>query len=124
MNIRKTLKLIFGMHILIISIGSLIAYKLNYKMSLKEYRKYALYMAVLDDEICRIELEENIIDSKEIKFPKKMETLTYRYDLFLNMNRKKSKKELQNEIDVLEMRLEESKKYLHQKKAKLENNFI
>ena len=38
-------------------------------MPLKEYTRRALYMALLDDEICRNELEGNIIGGEEIRFP-------------------------------------------------------
>ena len=49
------------------------------RIPLEEYTRYALYMAVMDDEICRNELEGNWIDGKEITFPPKMESLQQRY---------------------------------------------
>lgn len=59
------------------------------RMPLKEFTRYALYMAVLDDEICRNELEGNQIGDEVITFPPKEETLQYRYHLFLQMNLRK-----------------------------------
>lgn len=92
----------------------------NFRMPLKEYTRYALYMATLDDEICRNELEGNTIQGETIVFPPKEESLQYRYHLFLEMNRKKSRKAIQVEIKQLEQRLEESKQYLNEPKIDLE----
>ena len=92
----------------------------NFRMPLKEYTRYALYMATLDDEICRNELEGNTIQGETIVFPPKDESLQYRYHLFLEMNRKKSRKAIQVEIKQLEQRLEESKQYLNEPKIDLE----
>ena len=39
------------------------------RMPFKEFTRYALYMAVMDDEICRHELEGNRIGEEIIKFP-------------------------------------------------------
>lgn len=39
------------------------------RMPLKEFTRYALYMAVMDDEICRNELEGNQIGDAVITFP-------------------------------------------------------
>lgn len=110
MSIKR--KFILRFNIFVIAIAGFALYKINYKMPLKEYRKYALYMAVLDDEISRNELEA--IANKEIKFDEKIETLSYKYDLFLEMNRKKSKEELEDEIKIMQLRLEDSKQYLKQ----------
>ncbi len=97
--------------------------KRKYHMSLHEYRKYILYMAYLDDEIARNELEGNFIlehyEYKKITFPDKMETLNYRYNLFFSMNKEKRKEELEKEIDEMEKRLEESKKYVNKEKREL-----
>ena len=92
----------------------------NFRMPLKEYTRYALYMATLDDEICRNELEGNTIQGEPIVFPPKEESLQYRYHLFLGMNRKKSRKAIQSEIKQMEQRLEESKQYLGEPKIDLE----
>ena len=74
-------------------------FRWNYRMPLKEYTANALYMAVLDDEICRRELADLT------EFPSKKETLQYKYHLFLELNRRKSRKEIQQEISKLEYRL-------------------
>ena len=64
-----------------------------FQMPLKEFTRYALYMAVLDDEICRNELEGNRIGDKVITFPPRAESLQERYHLFLQMNRRKSRRQ-------------------------------
>ena len=74
-------------------------YRLNYRMPLKEYTANALYMAVLDDEISRRELEGLA------EFPPKKESLQYKYHLFLELNRKRSCKDIQQEISRLESHL-------------------
>ena len=85
------------------------------RMPLKEFTRYALYMAVMDDEICRNELEGN-----QIGFPHKAETLQGRYHLFLQINRKKSRRQLQAEIVDMEQRLQKSRQYIGQPREQLE----
>lgn len=94
----------------IISIGlaNIAYYKIKYRMPLKEYTNYALYMATLDDEICRYELK-NLV-----KFPEKRDSLQYRYHLFLKMNRYKNRYEILKEIDKLEYHLNSIKKVINQ----------
>lgn len=85
-------------------------FKKNHPVKLKDYTKYALYMAVLDDEIVRKELGE---DGKtdggetEVHFPHRMETLKHRYNLFLEMNKGKTEDDLIREIYAMEERLAE-----------------
>ena len=74
--------------------GAAVRWRWRYRMPLKEFTRYALYMAVLDDEICRNELEGNRIGEETIVFPPKPETLQDRYHMFLQMNRKKSRNPL------------------------------
>ena len=88
-------------------------------MPLKEYTRRALYMALLDDEICRNELEGNIIGGEEIRFPPKAESLHYRYRLYLSMNRGKNCRTLQIETARMERRLEESRQYLNRPQEEL-----
>ena len=52
------------------------------RMPLKEFTRYALYMAVMDDEICRNELEGNQVGDEVITFPPKPDTLLKRYHFF------------------------------------------
>ncbi len=80
-----------------------------YRVPLKEYTRYALYMAVMDDEIGRNELEGMEFDGGKVKFPEKSESLQYRYHLFLELNRKKSREELRYEIREMERRLQTSR---------------
>lgn len=93
------------------------------RMPLKEFTRYALYMAVMDDEICRNELEGNQIGDAVITFPPKVETLQERYHLFLQMNRTKSRGQIQEEIAEMEQRLQESRQYIDQPSQQLEVEF-
>ena len=77
-----------------------LVYRINFRMPLKEYTASALYMAVLDDEISRRELAEVAV------FPSKKESLQYKYHLFLELNRKRSRKKLEREIYQMESHLE------------------
>ena len=82
--------------------------------------RMALYMAALDDEICRNELEGNQIGGEVITFPPKAETLQERYQLFLQMNRAKSRRQLQKEVAEMERRLQESRQYTDKPEEQLE----
>lgn len=93
------------------------------RMPLKEFTRYALYMAVMDDEICRNELAGNQIGNDIITFPPKIETLQERYHLFLQMNRTKSRRQIQKEIADMEQRLQASRQYIGQPKEQLEVEF-
>lgn len=100
--------------------GSVARWRWMPRMPLKEFTRYALYMAVLDDEICRNELGDNQIGNSVIAFPPREESLQERYHLFLEMNRTKSRQQLQAEIADMEQRLQESRQYLGQAKDHLE----
>ena len=93
------------------------------RMPLREFTRYALYMAVMDDEICRNELAGSQIGDTIIIFPPKAETLQNRYHLFLQMNRSKSRGQLRKEITDMEQRLQASRQYLDQPKVQLEVEF-
>ena len=90
------------------------------RMPLREFTRYALYMAVMDDEICRNELEGNRIGDGVIIFPPKAESLQERYHLFLQRNRTKSRGQLRQEIKELEQRLQASRQYVEWPKERLE----
>lgn len=79
--------------------AGVLVYRINFRMPLKEYTANALYMAVLDDEISRREL------AGVAEFPSKKESLQYKYHLFLELNRKRSPKKIEREIDHLESHL-------------------
>lgn len=100
--------------------GAVVRWHWTIRMPLKEFTRYALYMAVMDDEICRNELEGNQIGDAVIEFPPREESLQERYHLFLEMNRTKSRQQLQAEIADMELRLQESRQYLDQPKEHLE----
>lgn len=105
---------------LTVAVGAAVCWSWTIRMPLREFTRYALYMAVLDDEICRNELEGNRIGDGVITFASRAETLQERYHLFLEMNRAKSRRQLQSEIADLEQRLQESRQYIGQPKEQLE----
>lgn len=108
---------------LAVVVGAVACWKWMIRMPLKEFTRCALYMAVMDDEICRNELEGNRIGDEVITFPPKEETLQYRYHLFLQMNRAKDREQIQQEIADMEQRLQESRQYIGQPKQQLEVEF-
>lgn len=99
------------------------AFRFLPKMPIKKYTKACLYLAVMDDEICRNELEGSTIGGKEIEFPSKQESLHYRYRLFLSQYKQYSSKRLETEISAFEQRLEEAKQYIGQPKEDLDLAF-
>ena len=103
--------------------GSFLYYKRNIRMPLKTYTRRALQMAVLDDAICRRELEGNSMDGHAITFPPETETLPHRDHLFLNMNRKKSRIALQAELARMEQRLREAEGLRNTLKTNLDIGF-
>lgn len=103
--------------------GSAACWRWKIRIPLKEFTRYALYMAVMDDEICRNELEGNRIGDEVITFPPKEKTLQQRYHLFLQLNRSKSRGQLRKEIADMEQRLQASRQYLGQPKVQLEVEF-
>ena len=104
--------------------GAAACWKWMIRMPLKEFTRYALYMAVMDDEICRNELEGNWIGDTVITFPPRAETLQERYHSFLQTNRAKSRQQIEEEIAELERRLQESRQYIGQPKEQLEVGFF
>lgn len=105
---------------LAVVMGAAVCWRRMFRMPLKEFNRYALYMAVMDDEICRNELEGNWIGDEIITFPPKVETLQARYYHFLRTNRAKSCQEIQKEIIEMEQRLQESQQYIGRPKEQLE----
>ncbi|MEA4987304.1 MAG: hypothetical protein VB095_04545 [Anaerovorax sp.] len=99
-------------------------YRFMPRVPLKKYTKLCLTFAIMDDEIVRNELDGNFIQGKEIEFPPKDESIVYRYQLFLEMYKKYSRKELENERIRLIQRLEESKQYLDAPQEELELEFM
>lgn len=105
------------------AVGIAACWRWMIRMPLGEFTRYALYMAVMDDEICRNELEGNQIGDEVIAFAPRAETLQERYHLFLELNRTKSRQQLQQEIAYMEQRLQESRQYRDQPKEQLEVEF-
>ena len=70
---------------LAVATGMIVWKRWAFRMPFKEFTRYALYMAVMDDEICRNELEGNDLGGVRIEFPDKMDSLQMRYHLFLQM---------------------------------------
>ena len=116
----KITKRAAGLGILAAGLCCAVHLRRNIRVPLGEYTRCALYMAVLDDEICRSELEGNRIGGKPICFPERPRSLQGRYRLFLRLNRGKDRKTLQAEVSRMERRLRESKQFLHQPKVDLE----
>jgi len=119
----KTGHKIAALGCLTVVVGSAVCWRWMFRMPLKEFTRYALYMAVMDDEICRNELEGNQIGDMVITFPPKAETLQERYHLFLQTNRAKSRRQIREEIVEMEQRLQESRQYIGQPKEQLEVAF-
>jgi len=105
------------------AVGSAVCWRRAIRMPLREFTRFSLYMAVMDDEICRNELAGNKIGDTVITFPPKAETLQERYHFFLQMNRTKSRRQLRAEIAEMEQRLRESRQYISQSKEPLEAEF-
>lgn len=105
------------------AVGIAACWRWMIRMPLGEFTRYALYMAVMDDEICRNELEGNQIGDEVISFAPRAETLQERYHLFLELNQAKSRQQLQQEIAYMEQRLQESRQYRDQPKEQLEVEF-
>lgn len=108
---------------LAVAVGAVACWKWMFRMPLKEFTRCALYMAVMDDEICRNELEGNRIGDQVISFAPRAETLQERYHLFLELNRTKDREQIQQEIADMEQRLQESRQYRDQPKEQLEVEF-
>lgn len=104
---------------LAVAVGSVACWRRMIRMPLKEFTRSALYMAVMDDEICRNELEGSRIGEDVITFLPKAETLQERYHLFLQMNRAKSRRQIQAEIKEMEKRLQKSRQCAAEPKAPL-----
>lgn len=98
--------------------------KLLPKVNIKKYTQICLYIAVMDDEIARNELDGNFIGEKEIKFPPKIESLQYRYHMFLKLYKEYTIEELENEILIHEERLEESKQFIGMEKQRIDVELV
>lgn len=109
---------------LAVVVGAVACWKWMIRMPLGEFTRCALYMAVMDDEICRNELEGNQIGDQVITFAPRAETLQERYHLFLELNRTKDRRQLQQEIAGMEQRFQESRQYRDQPKERLEVEFV
>lgn len=104
---------------LAVATGMVVWKRWAFRMPFKEFTRYALYMAVMDDEICRNELEGNDLGGVRIEFPDKMDSLQMRYHLFLQMNQKKSRQQILDEIAAMEQRLQDSRQYIGQPSVNL-----
>ena len=108
---------------LAVAVSAAACWRWKIRMPVKKFTQYALYMAVMDDEICRNELEGNQVGDQVITFAPRAETLQERYHLFLQMNRAKSRQQIRQEIADMEQRLRESRQYIGQPKERLEVEF-
>lgn len=103
-----------------VGVGAAACWRWQFRVSLKEFTRYALYMAVLDDEICRNELEGCTVGEEVLCFPPKSETLQGRYHFFLQRNRGKSRRQLNEELVAMEHRLQDSREVADQPKGAIE----
>ncbi|WP_312941883.1 hypothetical protein [Oscillibacter sp.] len=81
-----------------------------------EFQKTCFYMATLDDEICRRELDGMVIGKKTIAFPPRRETLYHRYEVFREMYHDLSPKKLEKQVAALEKRLTECNEKGHEER--------
>lgn len=81
----------------------------HYKKARSRYQQACFYMAALDDEICRKELDGMVVAEKMISFPPRRETLYHRYEVFREMYRDLSLEELEVQVAKLEKCLAEGK---------------
>lgn len=86
----------------------------HYKKARSQYQQTCLYMAALDDEICRKELDGMVVTEKTISFPPRRKTLYHRYEVFREMYRDLPSKELEAQVAKLEKRLAECKEKGHE----------
>ena len=71
----------------------------------EEYHKRCLYLAVLDDLVCRRRLKGMEIGGRKVLFPQKKESLWFRYQLFLESSRFLTNEEFEREIRVRQQEL-------------------
>lgn len=111
MRLEKEKRLIYKYLIggLILGSGSALYAIRRYRRYLQEYKAACLYIAVMDDEICRNELEGRMMSGRKLEFPCKQESLSYRYELFLDMYKGMRIRSLREKIEEFEQRLEESR---------------
>lgn len=100
---------LFGAGTALLATSAILCYRLRNHVPRKDYRAACLYLAVMDDEICRNELEGTQHAGRELVFPPKIESLPYRYRLFLAMNKGMTRADLDAQIQVHERRLARSK---------------
>ena len=88
----------------------------NYKVPFKEYTASCLYIAVMDDEIARLRFENQVMNGKKVEFPPRIESLQYRYHLHLQLQKGKTRHELNQEISTYEALLKEEIRYKEKEK--------
>lgn len=119
----KTVHKIAVLSSLTVVAGAAVCWRRKIRMPLREFTRYALYMAVMEDEISHNELEGNQIGNRTITFPPKAETLQERYYFFLHTNRGESRGHIQKKIEDMELRLQKSRQYIGRPKEQLEAEF-
>lgn len=87
---------------LAVLVGSIACWRWMIRIPLKKFTRYALYMVVMDDAICRNKPEGNQTEDTVIVFPPRRESLQERYHLFWEMNRSKTRQQFQAEITDME----------------------
>lgn len=110
MNKKNIFSLLFSASALGLAGTSLVFIIKKYVSYANEYDKTCLYMAALDDEIARMELDGSVINGRKIKFPPRQETLYYKFTMFKEINKHLNPAEMKKKIELLEARYEKSKK--------------
>lgn len=85
----------------------------HYRKAWLQYQQTCFYMATLDDEICRRELDGMVVGGKTISFPSRRETLYHRYKVFREMYCDLSPEELEVQVAKLGKRLAGGKEKGH-----------
>ena len=85
----------------------------HYMKIQSQYQQTCFYMAALDDEICRKELDGMVVAEKMISFSPRRETLYHPYEVFREMYCDLSPEKLEVQVAKLEKRLVEGKEKGH-----------
>ena len=70
----------------------------------------------MDDEIARLRFENQVMNGKKVEFPSRIESLQYRYHLHLQLQKGKTRHELNQEISTYEALLKEEIRYKEKEK--------
>ena len=101
--------MLLGASVVVTVVVSKMMKKHNKAKKEDSFQKDCIYLAALDDEICRREWNGKKINGDVINFPPKKESLYYRYQLFAELYAGYSEKQREKEIKKFEQRLYKNK---------------